>query len=181
MRNFILKHKGFITVCSIMFFIGLISSWNNITKDEVRDFNSYGQVDFDELNTKYLTLINDFKDISTQLSELTIKKDELSIVETEARKKTWEDTEDAEITLEEDNNTDTYDINDYSSNNSEGTNKSNTESNEVKEDSIEVMVWTTEYGSKYHDNGNCGSSKYVSQISLKQAKGRGLSACKTCY
>ena len=43
------------------------------------------------------------------------------------------------------------------------------------------MVWITATGSKYHSHGNCGKSRYVSQVSLADAENRGLTPCKKCY
>ena len=46
---------------------------------------------------------------------------------------------------------------------------------------VAKMVWVTKTGGKYHSHGNCGNSKYVSQVSLSTAEGRGLGPCGTCY
>ncbi|MGL4760432.1 MAG: hypothetical protein ACRCWG_03155 [Sarcina sp.] len=60
-------------------------------------------------------------------------------------------------------------------------------SNEVSKPVVEnttpvaKMVWVTKTGGKYHSHGNCGNSKYVSQVSLSTAQGRGLGPCGTCY
>ena len=51
----------------------------------------------------------------------------------------------------------------------------------VNEDNIGSMVWITKTGSKYHSHGNCGNSKYVSQVTRESAEARGLDPCSKCY
>lgn len=51
----------------------------------------------------------------------------------------------------------------------------------VNEYNIGSMVWITKTGSKYHSHGNCGNSKYVSQVTRESAEARGLDPCSKCY
>lgn len=51
----------------------------------------------------------------------------------------------------------------------------------VNEDNIGSMLWITKTGSKYHSHGNCGNSKYVSQVTRESAEARGLDPCSKCY
>lgn len=43
----------------------------------------------------------------------------------------------------------------------------------------EIQVWVTPSGKRYHKS-SCRYAKSGSSISLKEARSRGLSACKTC-
>lgn len=51
-----------------------------------------------------------------------------------------------------------------------------------EENKIESVqyVWVTATGSKYHSQPNCGRTKHASEITLEQAKARGLEACQKC-
>lgn len=42
-------------------------------------------------------------------------------------------------------------------------------------------VWVSNTGSKYHSQSSCSNMKNPRQISLNDAKTRGLDACKKCY
>lgn len=42
-------------------------------------------------------------------------------------------------------------------------------------------VWVTRTGKKYHSISNCGSTKSATQITLQEAKEKGLTPCAKCY
>lgn len=43
------------------------------------------------------------------------------------------------------------------------------------------IVWVTKNGSEYHTDPSCGNMKDPAEITLEEAKDRGLSACAKCY
>lgn len=49
------------------------------------------------------------------------------------------------------------------------------------EPDVEIMVWVTKTGKKYHSISNCGNSKTAYQLPLSDAKARGLGPCKNCH
>lgn len=49
------------------------------------------------------------------------------------------------------------------------------------EPNVEIMVWVTKTGKKYHSISNCGNSKTSYQLPLSDAEARGLGSCKNCH
>lgn len=45
----------------------------------------------------------------------------------------------------------------------------------------EQMVWVSQSGSKYHSNSSCSNMKNPTQITISEARNRGLEPCKKCY
>ncbi len=54
-----------------------------------------------------------------------------------------------------------------------------TEPSKPDEDPEKVKVWVTPSGKKYHKS-TCRYAKDASSITLKEARAKGLTACKTC-
>ena len=52
---------------------------------------------------------------------------------------------------------------------------------EVIQEPREELVWISESGSKYHNDSSCSNMENPTQVTLSEAQGLGLEACKKCY
>jgi len=48
-------------------------------------------------------------------------------------------------------------------------------------DNMEIGVWITETGSKYHSRENCSGAKTARFISLEEAESLGFEPCSKCF
>ena len=121
----------------------------------------------DELTTKHTTLTTTVSSLKTQIAteESRIASEEKAKAERERLAAEQAAREEAERLAASQN---------YAS-------SSNGYVATVNEDNIGSMVWITKTGSKYHSHGNCGNSKYVSQVTRESAEARGLDPCSKCY
>ena len=49
-----------------------------------------------------------------------------------------------------------------------------------KEQPVEVMVWAPKTGKKYHSKSTCSNMKNPSEVTIREAKSRGLTPCSKC-
>lgn len=137
------------------------------------------------LSSQITTLKSNIKTEETRIvaeKEAKAEADRLIAEKAEAERLAAEKAEAERLgAIASQNNSYTSSGNSYASSDNGYTSSNNGYVASVDENNIGAMVWITANGSKYHSHGNCGRSKYVSQVTRSEAESRGLGPCSKCY